>query len=83
MTKTDIINYLITTPHNTNKNILNSILAGLDNKNEIIAYALHTPHNMNKKVLERLININDEDSETNIETNAIVDTAIVGSAQVV
>ena len=78
MTKTDIINYLMTTPHNTNKNMLNSILAGLDNKNEIIAYALNTPHNMNRKVLESLISADGGGAGD----SAVVGTAVVGSAKV-
>ena len=79
MTKTDIINYLMTTPYNTNKNVLNSILAGLDNKDEIIAYALHTPHNMNRKVLESLISA---DGGSGASDSAVVGTAVVGSAKV-
>ena len=80
MTKTDIINYLMTTPHNTNKNMLNSILTGLDNKDEIIAYALHTPHNMNRKVLESLISTDGDGGGAG--DSAVVGTAVVGSAKV-
>jgi len=74
MGKQEIIDYLMTTPRNTNKNTLNSMLAGLDNKDVIIAYALHTPHNMNRKVLEDLIGDGFD--------KAVVGTAVVGTAKV-
>ena len=55
MEKDKIIEYLMNTPHNTNINILNSILDEYENKNEIIAYAMKTSYNMNRMVLEGLI----------------------------
>ena len=69
LTADEIINYLMTTPYNTNKNVLKSMIADLENKDEIIAYTLNTPHNMNRKVLESLIGEGDEnDDKISIKT---------------
>ena len=67
MEKNDIIEYLMTTPSNTNAAVLNSILADYDNKNEIIAYALKTPHNMYRRVLETLLMENSSSNEAVVE----------------
>ena len=74
MTKQEIIDYLMTTPHNTNKNVLETVLAGIQNKDEVIKYALYTPRNMNRMVLESLI--------IDVDSGSIptVGTAVVGRA---
>lgn len=53
--KQKIIEYLMTTPNNTNINVLESLLSGVENKEEIIKYALNTPNNMNINMLNSLI----------------------------
>lgn len=77
MEKQKIIEYLMTTPLNTNVAILKSILVDYENRDEIIAYALKTPHNMNKRVLETLLMENESNKEATVG-NAVVGTAIVG-----
>ena len=72
MTKEEIINYLMSTPYNTNRAVLESILGDKANKNAVIAYAMNTPNNMNRTVLESLV---DDDVVA-----AVVGTAVVGTA---
>lgn len=75
MTKNEIIEYLMTTPNNTNRSVLNSILGDKSNKEAIIAYAMQTPHNMNRMVLESLI---EDDVIVAMVGTAVVGTAVVG-----
>lgn len=75
-----IINYIMSTPLNTNWSVLSSLL-GDGNWSKLKTYIEMTPKNMNKQVLRTLLE-NGSGSEGS-GSNAIVDTAIVGSAQVV
>ena len=51
MDKNKIINYIMTTPHNVNWNVLSTMLdAG--NWNKLKSYVETTSHNMNRMVLE-------------------------------
>lgn len=78
MTKNEIIEYLMTTPKNTNKNVLNSILAGVSNKDAIIEYALTSPYNMNINVLKSLIGEDEGGGTAAVVGNAVVGTAVAG-----
>lgn len=69
MTKTEIINHIMQTPHNTNRAVLRGLL-GDGNWETLYNYIKQTPYNMNRKVLESLINL-----ESN---KALVDFAKVG-----
>lgn len=51
MDKNQIINHIMKTPHNTNWNVLSTML-GEGNWNKLKLYIETTPYNMNRKVLE-------------------------------
>lgn len=87
ITKEKIIKYLMTTPKNTNRNVLESILSDSLNKEAIISYAMKTSYNMNKAILESLIGNNSDTDENSgndggNDTVAKVNSAIVGIATV-
>lgn len=73
MTKTQIIDHIMFTPHNTNRAVLKGIL-GDGNWEALYKYVATTSHNMNRKVLEALIG----DSSSG-GAGAVVGTAIVGT----
>lgn len=54
MNNTQIITYLMTSPSNTNWNVLSSMLGDGD-WSKLKAYVETTPHNMNRMVLESLL----------------------------
>jgi hypothetical protein len=51
MDKNSIITYIMTTPHNTNWNVLSTML-GAGDWSKLKAYVETTPYNMNRKILE-------------------------------
>ena len=70
MLNTQIITYLMSSPSNTNWNVLSSMLGDGD-WSELKAYVETTPHNMNRKVLESFFGESSGDA-------AVVGTAVVG-----
>lgn len=72
-TKEQIIDYIMSTPHNTNWTVLSSML-GEGNWDKLKKYVETTPYNMNKKILEALLGGKQKDN------SAVVGTAIVGTA---
>ena len=74
MNKTQIIDHIMSTPHNINWNVLSTML-GEGDWSTLKTYVEKTPHNMNRQVLESFF----ENSESQV---AVVGTAIVGQAVV-
>ena len=68
-----IINYIMTTPYNTNWSVLSTML-GEGDWSKLKQYVKTTPKNMNKKILEALL------GEKQKDNSAVVGTAIVGTA---
>ena len=75
MTNTQIITYLMTSPSNTNWNVLSSMLGDGD-WSKLKAYVEMTPHNMNRMVLESLLSGGSGNS--NVVGSAVVGTAVAG-----
>ena len=73
MTKSQIIDYIMYTPTNTNESVLSTYL-GEGDWSALYKYIKQTPHNMNRSVLEALIGKD--------PTYAVVGTAIVGQSVV-
>jgi len=71
-TKEKIIDYIMSTPHNTNWAVLLSML-GEGNWDELKKYVETTPYNMNRSILESFF-------EGSSGTSAVVGSAIVGQA---
>ena len=69
-----IINYIMSTPTNSNWNVLSSMLGDGD-WSELKAYVETTPHNMNRMVLESLLS---ESGNSNVVGSAVVGTAVAG-----
>lgn len=74
MTNTQIITYLMTSPSNTNWNVLSSMLGDGD-WSQLKAYVETTPHNMNRMVLESLLS---GSGNSNVVGSAVVGTAVAG-----
>ena len=74
MNKEQIITYIITTPHNTNWNILFEML-GEGNWDVLYEYVNTTPSNMNRVILEQLL---ESGGESDAPRVARVDGARVG-----
>lgn len=74
MNNTQIITYLMTSPSNTNWNVLSSMLGDGD-WSKLKAYVEMTPHNMNRMVLESLLS---RSGNSNVVGSAIVGTAVAG-----
>lgn len=74
MNKTQIIDHIMSTPHNINWNVLSTMLEDGD-WSKLKTYVERTPYNMNRQVLESFF----ENSESQV---AVVGTAIVGQAVV-
>ena len=71
MTDTNqIIDHIMSTPTNTNWNVLSTLL-GVGDWSKLKAYVEKTPHNMNRKVLEALLG-------SSSGSGAVVGTAVVG-----
>ena len=70
-----VITYLMTSPSNTNWNVLSSMLGDGD-WSKLKAYVETTPHNMNRMVLESLLS--GESGNSNVVGSAIVGTAVAG-----
>ena len=70
-----IITYLMTSPSNTNWNVLSSMLGDGD-WSKLKAYVETTPHNMNRMVLESLLSGGSGNS--NVVGSAVVGTAVAG-----
>ena len=68
-----VITYLMTSPSNTNWNVLSSMLGDGD-WSELKAYVEATPHNMNRMVLESLLS----GGNSNVVGSAVVGTAVAG-----
>ena len=68
-----VITYLMTSPSNTNWNVLSSMLGDGD-WSELKAYVETTPHNMNRMVLESLLS----GGNSNVVGSAVVGTAVAG-----
>ena len=68
-----IINYIMSTPTNSNWNVLSSMLGDGD-WSELKAYVETTPHNMNRMVLESLLS----GGNSNVVGSAVVGTAVAG-----
>ena len=75
MNNTQIITYLMTSPSNTNWNVLSSMLGDGD-WSKLKAYVETTPHNMNRMVLESLLGGGSGNS--NVVGSAVVGTAVAG-----
>lgn len=71
-TKEQIIDYIMSTPHNTNWTVLLSML-GEGNWDKLKKYVETTPYNMNRSVLKSFF-------ESSSGTSALVGSAIVGQA---
>ena len=69
MTTTQIIDHIMSTPHNVNWNVLSTMLGDGD-WSKLKAYVEQTPRNMNRKVLEVFLG-----SGSRV---AVVGTAVVG-----
>ncbi len=69
-----VITYLMTSPSNTNWNVLSSMLGDGDWA-ELKKYVETTPHNMNRMVLEVLLSSGNKEA---VVGTAIVGTSIVG-----
>lgn len=67
MDKSQIIDHIMSTPHNVNWNVLSTMLGNGD-WSELKTYVEQTPRNMNRKVLEVFLG----------SRVAVVGTAIVG-----
>lgn len=67
MDKSQIIDHIMSTPHNVNWNVLSTML-GEGDWSKLKTYVEQTPHNMNRKVLEVFLG----------SRVAVVGTAIVG-----
>ena len=65
-----IINYIMSTPTNTNWNVLSTLL-GTGDWSKLKTYVEKTSHNMNRKVLETLLG-------SSSGSGAVVGTAVVG-----
>lgn len=74
MTNTQIITYLMTSPSNTNWNVLSSMLGDGD-WSKLKAYVETTSHNMNRMVLESLLS---GSGNSNVVGSAVVGTAVAG-----
>jgi len=70
-----IINYIMSTPTNSNWNVLSSMLGDGD-WSKLKAYVEMTPHNMNRMVLESLLSGGSGNS--NVVGSAVVGTAVAG-----
>lgn len=70
-TKEKIIDYIMSTPTNTNWNVLSSML-GDEDWSKLKAYVETTPWNMNRMVLESFF------SDGSSGGQAVVGTAVVG-----
>lgn len=79
MNKEQIISYIMTTPHNTNWNILFKML-GEGSWDSLYEYINTTPNNMNRVILEQLLESGSGESDTS--GVAHVDNAIVGQSTV-
>lgn len=75
MEKQQIINHIMSSPSNTNWNVLSSMLGDGD-WSKLKKYVEITPHNMNRMVLESLLS--SESGNSNVVGNAVVGTAVVG-----
>ena len=62
MNKEQIITYIMTTPHNTNWNILFEML-GEGNWDSLYEYVNTTPNNMNRVILEQLLDSGSGESD--------------------
>ncbi len=69
-----VLDYIMTTPYNTNLNIVRSML-GEGDWEKVFNYIKTTPRNMNRMVLESLL-------KSNGSKSAVVGTAIVGESVV-
>jgi len=74
MNNIQIITYLMTSPSNTNWNVLSSMLSDGD-WSKLKAYVETTPHNMNRMVLESLLS---GSGNSNVVGSAVVGTAVAG-----
>lgn len=70
-----VITYLMSSPSNTNWNVLSSMLGDGD-WSKLKKYVETTPYNMNRMVLESLLS--SESGNSNVVGNAVVDMAVAG-----
>lgn len=68
MDKNDIIEYVMNTPHNTNWNVLSTVL-GEGDWSKLKTYVEATPKNMNRKVLESLLDGGSESTNNKLVFN--------------